>query len=78
MVLLKFASVPRLELPKLKDNRVAKEVIRWNMERHYNTPYASHRGRIWERLIRSVRRILSALSSGQTMSYGTLNTYLTG
>ncbi|VDO93414.1 unnamed protein product [Schistosoma mattheei] len=76
MALLKFASVPRLELPKLEDNRVAKEAIRWNMEWHYNTPYASHRGRIWERLTKSVRRILSALFSGQTMSYETLNTYL--
>ncbi|VDO55969.1 unnamed protein product [Schistosoma margrebowiei] len=45
------------------------------MEWHYNTPYESHRVRIWERLFRSVRRILGALSCGRTMSYEILNTY---
>ncbi|VDP59730.1 unnamed protein product [Schistosoma curassoni] len=33
-------------LPDFKDNRVAKEIIRRNIEWHHNTPYASHRGGI--------------------------------
>ncbi|CAH8432098.1 unnamed protein product [Schistosoma bovis] len=64
-------------LPDFKDNRVAKEMIRRNIEWHYNIPYASHRGGIWERLIRSIRRILSAVSCEQTMTHETLSTYLT-
>ncbi|CAH8613476.1 unnamed protein product [Schistosoma rodhaini] len=67
----------QLLLPDFKDNRVAKEMIRRNIEWHYNIPYASHRGGIWERLIRSIRRILSAVSGEQTMTYETLTTYLT-
>ncbi|VDP05384.1 unnamed protein product [Schistosoma mattheei] len=52
-------------------------MIRRNIEWHYNIPYASHRGGIWERLIRSIRRILSAVSCEQTMTHETLSTYLT-
>ncbi|VDP43731.1 unnamed protein product [Schistosoma mattheei] len=52
-------------------------MIRRNIEWYYNIPYASHRGGIWERIIRSIRRILSAVSDEQTTSYETLTTYLT-
>ncbi|VDP33085.1 unnamed protein product [Schistosoma mattheei] len=64
-------------LPDFKDNRVAKEMIRRNIEWYHNTPYASHHGGIWERLIRNIHIILSAVSSERTMSYDALTTYLT-
>ncbi|CAH8678922.1 unnamed protein product [Schistosoma haematobium] len=59
-------------LPDFKDSRVATEMTHWNIEWHHNTPYANHH-RVWERLIGSIRRPLSAVS----MSYETLTTCLT-
>ena len=38
--------------------------IRWE----FNPPYASHTGGVWERLIRSVRKILDALLTQQTVT----------
>ena len=38
--------------------------IRWE----FNPPYASHMGGVWERLIRSVRKILGALLTQQTVT----------
>ena len=62
-------------------DRILKESIReWNqrqiggfllqreVEWHFNTPLASHFGGAWERLIRSVRRVLSSLHSEATFS----------
>ncbi|CAH8551523.1 unnamed protein product [Dicrocoelium dendriticum] len=43
---------------------------------HYNPPMASHRGGIWERIIRSVRRILLSVAGQQTLDDETLNTLL--
>ncbi|CAH8290098.1 unnamed protein product [Schistosoma intercalatum] len=59
-------------LPDFKDSRVAEEMTHRNIEWHHNTPYANHH-RVWERLIGSIRRPLSAVS----MSYETLTTCLT-
>ena len=44
----------------------AKSVAR-RMQWHFNPPYASHRGGVWERLIRSVRRILSSVCVEQIL-----------
>ena len=41
----------------LINDRLRKQYIEW----HFNPPAASHMGGVWERLIRSVRRILRAL-----------------
>ena len=47
--------------------------IRWS----FNPPTASHMGGSWERMIRSVRRILSALISSQSISDEILLTVMT-
>ena len=38
-----------------------------NVKWLFNPPYSSHRGGVWERCIRSVRRILSSLLKEQTL-----------
>ncbi|MBM6549260.1 hypothetical protein [Streptococcus dysgalactiae] len=53
-------------------NRTAVQGIRW----HFNPPYASHHGGVWERLIRSARRTLMALCGHQTPTDEALNTML--
>ena len=46
--------------------------IRWN----FNPPLASHRGGVWERMIRSVRRVIYRTAGRQSMNEEVLGTYL--
>ena len=46
--------------------------IQWS----FNLPAASHIGRVWERLIRSIRRALFALSNEREMNEDQLRTFL--
>nr|CAB3263155.1 uncharacterized protein LOC104265735 [Phallusia mammillata] len=70
-------------------NRVLRDSLKaWNQAQIYdclrqrdiewafNPPTASHMGGVWERLIRSVRKILSALMSEQTPNDETLITFM--
>ncbi|VDP42865.1 unnamed protein product [Echinostoma caproni] len=43
---------------------------------HFNPPCNSHRGGVWERLIRSVPKILTALCQQQAPDDETLSTFL--
>jgi hypothetical protein len=43
---------------------------------HFNAPSARHTGGVWERVIRSIRRILAALTTEQTLDDETLVTLL--
>ncbi|VDP36007.1 unnamed protein product [Echinostoma caproni] len=45
-------------------------------EKHINPSYSSHRGVFWERLIRSVRKILTALCGQQVPDDETLSIFL--
>ena len=53
-------------------SRLVQRGIRW----HFNLPAASHRGRSWERIVRSVKRTLAAIAGGVTMTDETFTTFL--
>ena len=40
-----------------------KQQIKW----HFNPPAASHQGGVWERVIRTIRKVLSALTMDETL-----------
>ena len=52
-------------------NYLRQRCIRWK----FNCPYASHMGGVWERQIRSVRRILRILMAHQNLTDEGLNTF---
>ena len=54
------------------EGELSEKGVRWI----FNTPTASHMGGVWERQIRSVRRILSRLTREQVMSSEVLTTLL--
>ena len=56
---------------KVHESLVQKQ-IKWI----FNTPAASHMGGVWERLIRSIRRILNALMRGLVLDDERLSTFM--
>ena len=57
--------------------RVGRELLQKNIQWYFNPPAASHQGGVWERLIRSVRRILHAMIGEHLVNEETLTTFLT-
>ena len=67
---------------------VIRDLQAWNQEKiqatltqrgiewKFNPPAASHQGGVWERLIRSIRRILYSLVGERLLSDETLRTFL--
>ena len=51
-------------LHKLKQSKVVAAARRRNVEWVFNPPYSSHHGGVWERVIRTVRRVLVAILQG--------------
>ena len=49
------------------NNKISEEMLQKNIKWSFNPPYGSHHGGIWERCIRSVRRILRALLQEQSI-----------
>jgi hypothetical protein len=47
------------------------------MEWHFNSPAASYAGRVWERMIRSIRKILRSILGNQLVNDETFLTVIT-
>ena len=56
--------------------RISNELSAKQIQWHFNPPSSSHRGGVWERMIRSVRRLLLLITREQTLNDETLGTYL--
>ena len=67
-----FEKIQASEAQKRIYDRRMMSKIRW----HFNPPLASHTGGIWERMIRSIRRILAALMNEQVVDDEGLHTFL--
>ena len=61
----------------LYQHRIGGFLLQREIDWYFNTPRASHFGGAWERLIRSVRKILRSLYSDATLSEEGLTTLLT-
>lgn len=68
----------RDELSKLlqKGDEIRRAALEMNIEWRFNPPHASHCGGAWERQIRTVRKILGALMTQQSLTDETLHTLL--
>lgn len=67
-----------LELQKMEDKEewLQKRMLENNMEWKFNTPGASHHGGVWERHIRTVRKILDSMLLTHPLKQETLHTFL--
>ena len=61
---------------QLTDKRINDEMLARGVQWRFNTPMASHRGGVWERLIRTAKRILTSMSKDQVMTDEGLATFI--
>ena len=66
----------RESLCRVDQRRVNERMLERGVQWHFQPPASSHRGGVWERMIRSARRILNALSNEQILSDETLLTLM--
>ena len=67
----------RRALETWNQTRITESMRRRDVQWYFNPPHASHRGGVWERMIRSVRKILRALLGTQIVNDETLLTSMT-
>ncbi|GAA56646.1 hypothetical protein CLF_111304 [Clonorchis sinensis] len=64
-------------IEQLSHPRISNDLLRYNFEWQFTPPLSSHKGGVWERLIRSVRRILRSTVNEQDANDEELVTFLT-
>ena len=67
----------RNEFLKFDQDRVHEHMSNKGIEWSFNVPAASHHGGVWERMVRSIRRVLSILNPGLIYNEDVLHTVLT-
>ena len=68
--------VLKKSLEAWNQNQIYDHLLQRGIEWHFNPPFASHMGGSWEGLIRSIRRILSAIPQTQLTSDNVLTTVM--
>ncbi|XP_071490098.1 uncharacterized protein [Diadema antillarum] len=66
----------RESLQSLNQSKVNNYLLDQGIHWFFNTPTASHMGGVWERMVRSIRKILGSLLGQQTVSDEVLSTVL--
>lgn len=66
----------REAIQNLNDSKIKEEMLKGGIEWNFNPPGASHQGGIWERQIRTVRKVLGALLKQQVLDDDGLHTLL--
>ena len=64
-------------LDRLNQEQITDKLRLSGIEWNFNPPHASHRGGVWERIIRTIRRLLTSLVREQTLTDEVLHTVLT-
>ena len=64
-------------ISKWNQSLINKTLCQKGISWHFNPPAASHQGGVWERVIRSVRRILTALAGERVLTDECLSTFVT-
>ena len=71
------ARILRESLEELNKSRIDRYCSQQNIKWVFMPPSASHMGGAWERMIRSIRKILNALIGSQTLNDEGLVTFMT-
>ncbi|XP_039509456.1 uncharacterized protein LOC120464180 [Pimephales promelas] len=66
----------REALRNLNHNKIENTLLQKGIEWIFNSPTASHQGGVWERQIRTIRKILNALLKEQTINEDSLHTIM--
>ena len=72
------ARVLKEDVEKLNKNKINKEAQRLGIEWSFNPPSASHFGGVWERVIRTIKKIMKSLSPGPLYTDDVLRSVLRG
>ena len=66
----------REAIQNLDDSKIKEEMLKGGIDWNFNPPGASHQGGVWERQIRTVRKVLGALLKQQVLDDDGLHTLL--
>ena len=67
----------RRSVQQLNSQRLRQRLLDLGIEWRFNPPSASHMGGVWERQIRTVRRVMAGLTREQVLAEDDLHTFLT-